>query len=84
MIVLDTNQLQPHLSLTSPTVAILRAIAQQSGERLAVPQIVADEFIAHFQHHVEELLSGIRRNVNKLRDLDRTSNLTLMPDFRST
>ena len=78
MIVLDTNQLQPHLSLTSPTVAILRAIAHQSGERLAVPQIVADEFIAHYQHHVEELLSGIRRNINKLRDLDRASNLTLM------
>ena len=78
MILLDTNQLQPHLALDTPTVSILRAIARSSSQRLALPTLVADEFMAEYERHVQRLRGGIRRQVEDLRRLDRASQIEVM------
>ncbi|MFD8992716.1 PIN domain-containing protein [Streptomyces goshikiensis] len=54
MIVLDTNQLKhaafPHGAL----LGMLRKIADLHGRTLALPEMVAIEHVAHYQHEVEQ------------------------------
>jgi predicted nucleic acid-binding protein len=46
LIILDTNVLSRHGSLTGPTVALVRAIAEKTGHTLALPAIVVEEAVA--------------------------------------
>lgn len=77
VIILDTNQLRSQISLTSPTIVMLRAIAQQSGQRLGIPQMVADEFIAQYRHFVGTLIANIQRDIGRLREADSANKAAL-------
>jgi hypothetical protein len=53
MIILDTNQVLENITLVTPTITLLQALAKATGHRLAIPTVVASEYLAHFNHEVE-------------------------------
>jgi hypothetical protein len=53
VILLDTNQLLGK-SLDAPVLRMLKKVAEQAGHGLVLPEMVAEEYLAHYRHDVEE------------------------------
>ena len=53
MILLDTNQLLGR-SPDAPVLRMLKKVADQAGHDLVLPEMVAEEYLAHYRHDVEE------------------------------
>jgi predicted nucleic acid-binding protein len=54
MIILDTNQLLANRSLDTPALTLVQTIAHMTEQRLAIPDLVAEEFAARRNHTLEE------------------------------
>ncbi|MFZ3551724.1 PIN domain-containing protein [Streptomyces sp. 4.24] len=54
MIVLDTNQLKHAAFPHGAILGMLRKIADLHGRTLALPEMVAIEHVAHYQHEIEQ------------------------------
>lgn len=75
MIILDTNELRANQSLDSPTLHLLRAVAETSGHRLALPALVIEEFVAHHRQSVTEAVSQAERAIQRVRELAPTATI---------
>ena len=53
MILLDTNQLLGR-SPDAPVLRMLKKVAEQAGHDLVLPEMVAEEYMAHYRHEVVE------------------------------
>lgn len=56
MIILDTNVLPRDGKLTGATFVLLKTIATQTGQKLAIPKIVLEESVAGLQRDIEAAL----------------------------
>jgi hypothetical protein len=54
VIILDTNQLLANRSLQTPGIHLLQAVSQAMGEQLVIPEVVRDEYLAHYEHDLQE------------------------------
>jgi hypothetical protein len=54
LIILDTNVLPRHGSLGGPVVALVRAIAQKTGHKVALPAIVVEESVAELTRELSK------------------------------
>jgi hypothetical protein len=52
LIILDTNVLPRHGSLAGPAVALVHAIAQKTGHKVALPAIVVEETVAELDREL--------------------------------
>ena len=69
MIILDTNQLLSNEGLDTPVLGILLAVANATGHSVALPSVVVEEFIAHYENDVSLIVQTIRKEVDRLRKL---------------
>ena len=68
MIVLDTNQLFGK----SPDGVVLRMVqkvAEQTGHDLVLPEVVVEEYLAHYQHEIEQAVKRVRDGIDDLHRL---------------
>jgi PIN domain len=65
VILLDTNQLLGK-SPDAPSLRMLKKVAEQAGHDLVLPEIVAEEYLAHYRRDVEETTERIRAGIDKL------------------
>lgn len=68
MISLDTNQLLGK-STDGALLHMLRKVAEQTGHDLVLPEVVVEEYMAHYAHEVELAAKKVRDGVDELRRL---------------
>ena len=59
VILLDTNQLLGK-SPDAPVLRMLKKVAEQAGHDLVLPEMVAEEYLAHYRHDVEDAAEKAR------------------------
>jgi hypothetical protein len=65
---LDTNQLLGR-SPDAPVLRMLKKVAEQAGHDLVLPEMVAEEYLAHYRHDVEEAARKARDGFESLHRL---------------
>ena len=71
MIILDTNQLNRYvMSLDTPVLAVLRGIAKETGDSLALPSLVLDEHVSYCERKVRTLIVELSSTQRDLKRLD--------------
>jgi len=68
VILLDTNQLLGK-SPDAPVLRMLKKVAEQAGHDLVLPEMVAEEYLAHYRHEVEDAAEKARGGIDELRRL---------------
>ena len=68
MILLDTNQLLGK-SPDAPVLRMLKKVAEEAGHDLVLPEMVAEEYLAHYRHDVEDAAEKARGGIDELRRL---------------
>ena len=68
MIVLDTNQLLGK-SPDGVVLRLLQKVAVETGHDLVLPEVVAEEYMAHYQHEIRQALKGVRDGIDDLHRL---------------
>lgn len=66
MIVLDTNQLREASPPDGALLALLVKLAELRGDRLALPEIVEEEYLAWCEHEVQDALGLLSKTARKL------------------
>jgi predicted nucleic acid-binding protein len=70
VIILDTNQLFHNMTLDTPTLGVLKAIATQKGHRLGIPALVANEFLAVYERKVASTAESLAKQIKNLQAVD--------------
>ena len=68
VILLDTNQLLGK-SPDAPVLRMLKKVAEEAGHDLVLPEMVAEEYLAHYRHDVEDAAEKARGGIDELRRL---------------
>jgi hypothetical protein len=68
VILLDTNQLLGK-SPDAPSLRMLKKVAEQTGHDLVLPEMVAEEYLAHYRRDVEESTQRVKDGIDKLHRL---------------
>lgn len=68
MILLDTNQLLGK-SPGAPLLRMLKKVAEDAGHEMVLPEMVAEEYLAHHRHDVEEAADKARSGIKDLQRL---------------
>jgi PIN domain len=68
VITLDTNQLRGK-GPDGALLHMLQKVAQQTGHELVLPEMVVEEYVAHYRHEVELAVKLVRDGVDELRRL---------------
>ena len=68
MIALDTNQIRAK-SPSGPLLRMLHKVATETDHELVLPEMVVEEYLAHYRREVEVALQRVRETIEKLRQL---------------
>lgn len=66
--VLDTNQLLGK-NLDGVALRMVQKVAEQTGHDLVLPEVVAEEYLAHYQHEIGQAVKRVRDGIDDLHHL---------------